>query len=134
MPALTSMAFPNTLVVGKALLEDIAPVRLAPPPDFKGGRLITLSELPGSTNADDDTYFALLLVSAWQSTFLEAVDLSNEVQVRILSAGMTQHAGVLIDSTGLYTGATEGPELYPDERRIDAIYQLGWRRQFLPVT
>lgn len=132
MPALTSMAFPNTLATGRALLADIAEVRLAPPPNFEGGRLITISELPGRTNPDDDTYFALMLTSCWGSTYNDAVELAGEVQVRILSAGCTEAGGVLIDTTGLYTGATEGPELYPDERRIDAIYQLSWRRQFRP--
>lgn len=133
MPALTSMAYPNTLRTVRALLEDLAEVRLTPPPNWEGGRLITLVELPGRTNADDDTYFALVLISAWGSTFNEAVDFAGEVQVRVLSAGLTEHDGVLIDSTGLYTGATEGPEMYPDERRVDAVYQLAWRRQFRPA-
>lgn len=133
MPALTSMAYPNTLKTVRALLADLGEVRLVPPPNWEGGRLITLAELPGRTNADDDTYFALVMISAWESSFNEAVDLANEVQVRVLSAGMTMHADVLIDSTGLYTGATEGPEMYPDERRIDAIYQFSWRRQFRPA-
>ncbi len=137
MPALTSLAYPNTLRTVRALMEQapaLAEVRLQPPPNWEGGHLITLAELPGRTNPDDDTYFALCLISAWGSSFDDATDLAGDVQVRVLSAGLTEAGGVLIDSTGLYTGATEGPEMYPDERRIDTIYQFAWRRQFRPVT
>jgi len=130
VPALTSKAYPSTLHVVRALCQPHAPVRLAPPPDFQGGKLITLAELPGRTDADDVTYFALCLISCWHDTYNDAVDLAADVQVTVLSAACTEAAGVLIDSTGLYTGAVEGPEMYPDERRIDTVYQFGWRRQF----
>lgn len=132
MPTLESLPFPNTLVVVKALLDDLAPVRLAPPPNFTGGPLITLDEIPGSVDTDGLTFVALVMVSAWGATFPDAADLAARVQVRVLNAGLTQVAGVLIDDTDIYTGPQAGPEPYPDERRINAIYQLAWRRQHRP--
>lgn len=132
MPALTSVAFPRALVVVRALLSDLAPVRLAPPPDFTGGQLITISELPGHTSEDGTAYTALVLVSSWGTSFPEAAGLADAVQVRIESAGCTEVDGVLIDSAGIYTGAHEAPDAYPDERRLSAVFEFVWRRQFRP--
>src|SRR5437764_15311817 len=108
MPALTSMPYPNAVKVAMALLGDLAPTRLAPPPDFEPP-LIVVSRIGGQPNADDDTDYPLLLVSCYGDTYLAATALADAVQVRVLSSPLTEAGGVLIETAEVWVGEQEVP-------------------------
>jgi hypothetical protein len=140
MPALTSMAYPDANAVVMALLRDIAPTVLALPNDFSPP-IIVVKRVGGQPDPDDINGYPVLLVQVYGVDYHSAQGLMAQVQVRILNSPLTAvplvddtgnvTATVLVDSAGIHVGEVELPDVYPDDRRITATYQFGWRRQFL---
>jgi hypothetical protein len=129
MPLLTSRAYPDANRVLIAMLSDIAPTVLRIPNDFQPP-LIQVRRVGGQPDPDDVTDYPIMLVSCYGATYGEAQDLLSQVQVRILTSPMTVVDGVLVDSSGIHVGEVELPGPWPDDRRLNATFQLGWRRQF----
>lgn len=129
MPALASIPYPDANTVLMALLGDLAPTVIAVPNNFEPP-LIFVRRIGGQPDADDVTDYPVVSVSVYGADYPSAQALMASVQVRILSAPLTEVNGVLIDSSGIHVGEQEVPDVYPDDRRITATYQLGWRRQF----
>lgn len=141
MPALQTMAYPDANAVVKALLADLAPAVLAIPNDFDPP-LIVVKRVGGQPDPDDITDFPIMLVQVYGADYPSAQALMGQVQTRILTAALTEvtlvdsannvTGTVLVDSAGIHVGEQELPDVYPDERRITATYQFGFRRQFRP--
>jgi hypothetical protein len=146
MPLLTSIPYPDANSVVMSLLADLGPVAMRVPNDFQSP-LIVVRRIGGQPDHEDITDFPIVLVSVFGSTYPEAQDLFGKVQTRILSSPMTAVAvldfssgspgrvtgRVLVDSAGIHVGETELPGQWPDDRRLNGTYQLGWRRQFVSL-
>lgn len=136
MPALQSLPFPDANAVAMALLAPVAPTVLYLPNNFDVP-IITVKRIGGQPDADDVTDFPIILVSYYGADYPATQALASAGQVAILSAPLTQvvledGSHVLIDSSGIYVGEQELPDVYDDDRRITSTYQLGLRRQFFP--
>lgn len=138
MPAITSLAYPSAVLTMIALLEPLSTVnkpidvRVAPPPDYDGGRLIIVKRIGGGPDSDDTTDYPIMLISSFGEDYYVADEVDKAAQVAILSSVLTEVNGVLIDHAEIYVGEQEIPDVYPDERRINSTYRMGWRRQFRP--
>lgn len=133
MPAITSMAFPSAVKTMMAMLNPIAPVRIAPPPDWDGASMFVVRRIGGGPDPDDITDFPIMLVSSMGVSYGVAEDLDAAAQIAILSSVATQTSnGVLVDHAEIYVGQQEFQDVYPDERTINSTYRMGWRRQFRP--
>lgn len=143
MPALTSIAYPDANAVMMALLSSRltvsgqpVPAVLALPNDFTPP-VILVKRIGGQPDANDVTDFPIILVSYYGSDYPSTQALASDGQIAILTSPLTEvvlpdGSHVLIDSAGIYVGEQELPDVYPDERRITATYQFGFRRQFRP--
>ncbi len=128
------MAYPNAVRVVMDILKPLVPagrVRTAVPASFEPP-LIVVRRIGGGPNANDDTDQPVIMVSYYHENYLAADDLSNAGEVAILSSPCTEVNGVLVDEAEIYVGDIELPDVYPDERRINATYRFGFRRQFRP--
>jgi hypothetical protein len=142
MPLLASMAFPDANAVLINMLRDIAPTVLRPPAEFVPP-LIQVKRVGGQSDPEDVTDFPIMLISCYGRNWGEAQDLLSKVQVRILTSPLTEvpvldpqgnvTGRVLVDSAAIHVGEVELPGEWPDDRRLNATFQLGWRRQF-PVS
>lgn len=133
MTTTEALAYPNAVEVVMDMLADLAPVRVAVPPNFDAGSpLIVVKRIGGTPDANDITDNPIIQVGCYGPSYPAASDLAASAQVRILTSPCTEVNGVLVDSARLYVGEQELPDVYPDDRRIISTYQLGWRRQFRP--
>jgi hypothetical protein len=126
------LAYPDATLVVMDMLDGLAPVRVAVPPDFDGGPLIVVKRIGGAPDAADETDHPMVQVSCYAPNYPAASELAAAVQVRILSSPLTEINGVLVDEARVLIGEQEVPDVYPDDRRIVSTYQLGWRRQYRP--
>lgn len=115
-----------------------ADVRPGLPTQFSYDRkLIVVRRVGGGPNDDDDTDYPVMQIACYAGTYLEASDMQSDVELEILGWPMTMVGSepenmTLVDEAEIYVGEQEIPDIFPDERRVVATYQLGWRRQHRP--
>lgn len=138
MPTLMSIPYPDANTVLMSMLGDIAPTVLRVPNDFVPP-LIVVKRVGGQPDVEDTTDQPIMLIAVYGATYSAAVNLMAAVQTRILSSPLTAvdvldgsniTGRVLVDAAGIHVGVAEVPDVYADDRRIIATFQLAWRRQF----
>lgn len=138
MPLLTSLPYPNAVVLAMDGFSERWPNRLVrpgAPPNFDYSvELITVRRIGGGPDEEDVTDYPVLLIGCYAPTYLGAADMAAEVQVEIMSWPLREigPAKILVDEAEIYVGEQEVPDVYPDERRVTSSYRLGLRRQFRP--
>lgn len=134
-----TIAYPSSVRVSMAIVKPLVPtgrVRVAVPANFEAP-LIVVRRIGGGPNAQDDTDYPVMLFSFYGDNYPAAEDLAEQAEVAILGSAMTMvdlgnGKQVLVDEAEIYIGEQELPDVYPDERRINATYRFGWRRQYIP--
>lgn len=132
------LPYPDAELVMMAILDPIESASdiVTWIPENAPNGLVVVTRTGGVPDQWDVTDYPLLRVSCYGQTRAEAWDLQRECQRHILAAAhhavdVPEEGGeVLVDSSAIADGSSQVPELDPDDRRVDATYVLGLRRQY----
>lgn len=138
MPALQSLAYPNSVIMTMDGLQEKWPqrqVRPGVPPNFQYDvELITVRRIGGGPDEDDVTDYPILQIACFAPSYLLASEMASEVQVEVMSWPLREIGPdkILVDEAEIYVGDQDLPDMFPDERKVVSSYRLGLRRQFRP--
>ncbi len=121
--------FPDAEIVLLALLDDLGWTCTALPDPAEWPALmpiIAVNRIGGGCR-DGITDRALMSVVVVADTRAKAWASAHQVRERILSAGATKAAGVLIDYTDEEVGNTQEPDLNSDNRFVESTYWISFR-------
>lgn len=131
------LAYPDAELVMMnivALVPDVTDVDTYIPEDAPDG-LIIVSRVGGTPDQYDVTDYPILRVSCFGATRMAAWKLQQDCQRYVLAhrgrnVEVPELGGsVLVDFADISDGSSQVPDLEPDDRRVDATYVLGLRRQ-----
>lgn len=98
--------------------------------------LAIVSRVGGTPDPSDVTDYPIVRVSCFGRTRMDAWRMQQECQQYILAhrgrnVEVDELGGpVLVDDAAISDGSSQVPDLDPDDRRVDATYVLGLRRQW----
>ena len=123
--------FPDVELLGPPLLGDIAHTDVDTPaelgePDTDLPEWITFIRTGGGDDGITDR--PIVEVTTYAPHRSRSSAISRAAAARILAAGCTRVGGVLIDTTGTYTGPLDQRDQNPDIRVIRSYYQFDLRR------
>lgn len=131
------LAYPDAELVMMSivgLVPGVTNVDTYIPPNPTAG-LVIVTRVGGVPDPSDVTDYPIMRVSCFADDRMAAWALQRDCQRYILAHKARNifvpelEGEVLVDSADISDGNTQVPELDPDDRRVDAGYVLGLRRQ-----